>query len=130
MTMQDAIAAQPQWVQIWLNVLGVCAFLLPAALLIWRASRLAGAITVIASALAGIGVFWIFNQFGFVRLLGLPHIILWLPVVIYLARQSRRPDMPTAPRAIMYAVMAVMCVSLVFDVVDVARYALGDRAAF
>lgn len=130
MTMQEAIAAQPQWVQIWLNVLFAGAFILPATLLIWRASRLAGVITLITSALAGMGVFWIFDQCGYVRLLGLPHIILWLPVVIYLARQSRRPDMPNTPRGIMYVVMAVMVASLIFDVVDVARYVFGDRAAF
>ena len=130
MTLTEAIATQPAWVQIWLNVLFAGAYLLPLALLVWASSRRAGIITVLASVLAGAGVYWLFGQMGYVRLLGLPHILIWTPLLVYQWGQVRRPDMPRAPRMILYAVMAVMLVSLVFDYVDLARYLLGERAVY
>lgn len=130
MTLTEAIATQPAWVQIWLNVLFAGAYLLPLALLVWAPSRRAGIITVLASVLAGAGVYWLFSQMGYVRLLGLPHILIWTPLLVYQWGQVRRPDMPRAPRMILYAVMAVMLVSLVFDYADTARYILGDRAVY
>jgi hypothetical protein len=130
MTLTEAIATQPLWVQIWLNVLFAGAFVLPLALLIWAPSRRAGILTVLASILAGAGIFWLYAQLGYVRLLGLPHILIWTPLVVFLWGQSNRPNMPRAPRLILYTVMAVILVSLAFDYVDLARYILGDRAAY
>ena len=130
MTLAEAIATQPAWVQIWLNVLFAGAYLLPLALLVWAPSRRAGIVTVLASALAGAGVYWLFGQMGYVRLLGLPHILIWTPLVVYQWGQVRRPDMPRIPRLILYVVMAVILVSLVFDYVDLARYLLGERAVY
>jgi hypothetical protein len=130
MTLTEAIATQPMWVQIWLNVLFVGAYVLPLALFIWAPSRRAGIVTVLGSVLAGAGIFWLYAQLGYVRLLGLPHILIWTPLVVFLWGQSKRPDMPRAPRLILYTVMAVIAVSLAFDYVDAARYILGDRAAY
>lgn len=130
MTLQEAIAAQPMWVQIWVNILFLGAFVLPLALLIWPASRRAAIVTVLASALAAAGIFWMFGKFGYVRLLGLPHVLIWTPIMIFLWGQSKRPDMPGKARIVMMIIMAVITVSLVFDYIDVARYILGDRAAF
>ena len=128
MTFEEAIALQPEWVQIWLNVLLAGAFLLPLLLLIWRPTRLAGLLTVASSAAAGFGVTWLYGQMGYVRLLGLPHILLWTPVLIYLAVLLRRPGIGPAPRLVLALVAATIAVSLVFDYVDFARYLLGERA--
>lgn len=130
MTLEEAIATQPQWVQIWVNVLFLGAFVLPLALLIWKPSRLAGLMTVAASVLAAAGVYWIYGRLGYVRLLGLPHIVFWTPLVFWLWRQQARPDMPAWPRRIILAVCAVITVSLVFDYADAARYLLGERQPF
>ena len=127
MTFEEALAAQPAWVGIWLYVLLAGAFVLPLALLVWRQSRIAGIVTVVAGVLAGVGVNWIYEQMGYVKLLGLPHIIIWTPLVIWLIGQIRRADMPLWPRRIMIVVVAVICVSLAFDYTDVARYLLGER---
>lgn len=67
---------------------------------------------------------------GYVRLLGLPHILIWTPLLAYLWGQVGRPDMPRAPRLILMVVMAVILVSLAFDYADTARYILGERAAY
>lgn len=130
MTLSQAITTQPLWVQYWLNVLVFSIVVLPLSLLIWRQTRLTAVITVVASVLAGIGVSKLYDQLGYVKLLGLPHIVLWTPLVWFLLRQIKRDDVAVWPRRIMLAVLAVFVVSLVFDYVDVGRYILGERAAF
>jgi hypothetical protein len=129
MTLSEAIATQPLWVQYWLYVLVFCIVILPLTLLIWKQTRVAAIVTIAASILAGIGVSRVYDHLGYVKLLGLPHIILWTPLVWYLWQQIKRGDMPKWPRRIMMVVLAVLAVSLVFDYVDVVRYALGERMA-
>lgn len=128
MTLSEAIAQQPQWVQYWLYVLLFGILVLPLALLIWKQTRLTAVITIAASFIAGFGVSWIYDQLGYVKLLGLPHIIVWTPLVLYLYGQIKREDMPVWPKRIMMAILAVFLVSLMFDYVDVARYVLSERA--
>lgn len=125
MTLNEAIAQQSLWIQYWLYVLIFGIVVLPLALLIWKQTRLAAIITVAAAVLAGLGVSWLFDHYGYVKLLGLPHIILWTPLALYLYGQITRPDMPMWPKRIMIAVLAVLVVSLVFDYVDVARYTVA-----
>jgi hypothetical protein len=129
MTLSEAIAQQPQWVQYWLNVLICGIVLLPITLLIWKQTRLTAIVTIAASVLAGFGVSWLYDRLGYVKLLGLPHIVLWTPLAMYLYGQIRRQDMPMWARRILIVVLAVFLVSLAFDYVDVARYVLGERAA-
>ncbi|MEX0316548.1 MAG: hypothetical protein AB3N21_01260 [Ruegeria sp.] len=130
MTFEEALAVQSLWVRIWVTWLVIGAFILPLGLLIWRNTRIAGLVTVAASVVAGMGVQWIYDQLGYVRLMGLPHIIIWVPVVLYLYRlQGNRELSPWAVRLI-WVIMATLLVSLAFDIVDVGRYALGEREPF
>lgn len=129
MTLDQAIAMQPDWVQYWLYVLIFGIVILPLSLLIWRQTRLTAILTIAASVLAGFGVSWLYSRLGYVKLLGLPHIILWTPLAYYLWTQIKRVDMPIWPRRIMMAVLGVFLISLVFDYVDAARYILGERTA-
>ncbi len=127
MTLEEAIAQQPQWVQIWLNILLLGAFVLPAVLLIWRQTRVAGIVSLVVSATAAYGVVWLYDRMGYVKLLGLPHLFLWTPLVIYLIGQFRRDDLPQIPRVLLGAVIATLLISLAFDFSDVIRYILGER---
>ncbi len=127
MTLEEAIAQQPQWVQIWLNILPLGAFVLPAVLLIWRQTRVAGIVSLVVSATAAYGVVWLYDRMGYVKLLGLPHLFLWTPLVIYLIGQFRRDDLPQIPRVLLGAVIATLLISLAFDFSDVIRYILGER---
>ncbi len=129
MTLSEAISHQPAWVQYWLYVLVFSIVVLPLSLLIWKQTRLAAVVTVAASVLAGVGVSKLYDQLGYVKLLGLPHIILWTPLAWFLWRQIKRNDLPQWPRRIMQVVLAVFVVSLVFDYADVARYVLGERTS-
>ncbi len=128
MTFEEAIATQPGWIFWWLNALFLGAYVLPVSLLIWRATRITGAITVAASFASGYALNLMFNSMGLVRLLGLPHILLWTPLVIYLIAQLRRPDIPKLPRWIMIIIIGFLLVSLAFDYADLMRYMLGERA--
>jgi hypothetical protein len=129
MTLSEAITQQPLWVQYWLYVLVFCILVLPLPLLIWKQTRITAVVIIAAALLAGFGVSWIYDRLGYVKLLGLPHIILWTPLVWYLWRQIKRGDMPVWPRRIIMVVMAVLVISLAFDYVDVARYLLGTVSA-
>lgn len=130
MSMEEAIAAQPAWVGIWIIVLFVGAFVAPLVLLIWKSSRKAGIITFVASMVAGFAIQMMFDAMGYVKLLGLPHLILWVPIVVFLMAQQARGDMPNWPRRIIWFIIAIICVSLVFDFIDVVRWVLGERASF
>ncbi len=70
---------------------------------------------------------WIFSKKGFVRLLGLGHRVLWLPMVIWLGYRVPLAE-PGSPFA--YALIAILVVdslSLTIDTIDVIRYVRGDR---
>jgi hypothetical protein len=64
---------------------------------------------------------------GYVKLLGLPHVLIWTPLVFFLLAQARKADMPVWPRRVIWVIVGTIVVSLVFDYVDVARYLLGAR---
>jgi len=129
MTLQEAIAQQPAWVGMWLNVLFVCAFILPLSLLIWRASRLTALATIAANVGSFLGITWLYNELGYVKLLGLPHVIFWTPLIILFVVQMRRDEMPVWPRRIMGVIAISMLISLAFDYTDTARYLLGENVA-
>ena len=127
MSFAEAMAAQPTWVVIWMNVLLLGGFILPVALLIWPETRLAGLFSLLGNAANAVAVTSLYNTMGYVKLLGLPHILLWGPLVVYLVAIARRPATRVWPRRIALAVGAVLGVSLAFDIVDVARWLLGER---
>ena len=66
-------------------------------------------------------------RFGFTRLLGLGHLP-WFVLLCYL--WSRLDAMPAGTSAGMWvrAVMVLNAISLAIDVIDVIRYARGERA--
>jgi hypothetical protein len=102
----------------------------PLTLLIWKQTRSTAILSLVASLVAGFGVSWLFGRMGYVKLLGLPHIILWTPLAIYLFIQYRKASLPTWPKSIILVVAITIMVSLAFDYTDVARYILGERNPF
>ena len=69
---------------------------------------------------------WLYAQVGFVRLLGLAHLVYWTPVYGWIL--ARRHSIDTTSLFGEYVVLYLIVVgtSLVIDVVDVVRYLLGD----
>ncbi len=64
---------------------------------------------------------------GFNRLLGINHIVFWTPILVYLYRTRRRTEEPRAYRTWLDLYTISISISLTIDVIDVIRYALGDR---
>ncbi|WP_340693161.1 hypothetical protein [Hyphomonas sp.] len=119
------VATQPQWIQVWLNVLvGVLALSIPFSFV-----RVEARWTLLGLVVGAGGVLFLYSQFGYSRILGLGHVVAWTPLVAYLlARRSHwRVPETWAGKWIVVAV-AVLLVSLAFDYVDVIRWLLGDRA--
>jgi hypothetical protein len=128
MSFQDALAQQPHWVQIWSVWIAIAIVGIPFALLIWRDTRVAGLAILVGTVVASIITYSIFLRLGYVRLLGLGHIIAWSPLVVYLWFFLRRTALPAFPHFLIYASLATLVVSLAFDVADTARYIAGERA--
>jgi len=69
----------------------------------------------------------LFQAFGFVRLLGLGH-ILWVPLVLWLWSRYDAAPSEGGFRLWLGLVMTLNTLSLFIDAVDVARYLRGERA--
>lgn len=115
------VEKQPLWVQIWLNILGPVNI---AAIFFIFKSRLAW-IVLGAIALSFIGILYLYAEFGYVRLLGLPHIVFWTPMLLYFWKIVPGLE-PSLLKKYLYLVMAINFISLMFDYADVARYFLSS----
>ena len=130
MTLNEAMAAYgPEWLNIWLMILFAGAFVLPVTLLIWKPTRLAAILCVIAALTGSFATGMLYMKLGFVKLLGLPHIIVWTPLVVYLFLKIRSPEVGKVAKVIMCVISLVILISLMFDYFDVISYVLGDRKA-
>jgi len=129
MSFNEALAQQPDWVQIWSYWITAIVFAAALVALIQPGARRLGAAIVILTALTSALTYWIFLELGFVRLLGLGHLVFWTPLVVILWRGLRGSAPPPAPaRWLLWGCLATVAVSLGFDLVDTIRYLLGERA--
>ena len=72
----------------------------------------------------------IFSKLGFVRLLGLGHVLFWTPLCLWLIQglQERQFSLDSNLQLWIYAVLIVNGLSLVIDYLDFFRYLRGERA--
>lgn len=126
-----AIAASANWVQIWVQILVVVNLAAVFFILTRKDGKFSVRIEAIAIVvsffLAGAMMTGMYTQIGFVRLLGLPHLIFWLPVYVWLLVKFRRGvfSSPFKYYLLLYFLIAGM--SLVIDLADVTRYLIGER---
>jgi hypothetical protein len=85
-------------------------------------------ITLAAMALGAVIQMAMYSRIGFVRLLGVGHAP-WLFLVPWLWLRVDAVPTDGMFRNWMIAVIILNGVSLLIDIADVARYAMGDRAA-
>ena len=129
MSFNEALAQQPQWVQIWSFWIMAIVFAAAIVSLIQRGARRLGVAILALTALTSALSYWIFLELGFVRLIGLGHLVFWTPLVVILWRALRSPALPPTPaRWLLWACLATLTVSLGFDLVDTIRYLMGERA--
>jgi hypothetical protein len=112
----------PRRVQLWLVLLGALNMVGPLLFLDHWEARVVLGTFVLAFVLMSV----LTRVFGFTRLLGLGHVV-WLLLLPYLALQLDQIPVDEAIGLWVRGVMLANTVSLGFDVVDVVRYARGER---
>lgn len=84
-----------------------------------------GQLALVCMMVAFMIMWGIYVKKGFVRLLGLGHLIAWTPQVVWYAQIVG--DAVGWFQYWLISVIAVNGLSLAIDVVDVVRYSLGDK---
>lgn len=69
----------------------------------------------------------VYARLGFVRLLGIGHIVFWPPLVAWFLWVIFTSPTSATLRGWLVAVIIVNSISLIIDVFDVLRYARGER---
>jgi hypothetical protein len=128
MSFSEAVSQMPAPIRLWVLWLTIAMIVTPVLLAPWRATRRDAVIIAVASMFVIAGMYALHATAGFVRLLGLVHVVVWTPLAVHLARRLRRGRQPITPRIVTGIFLVSICLSLVFDYVDVARWLLGDRA--
>lgn len=143
MTIADHIALQPALVQNWIQFMGLvnmAALLffvvgLGRGLLGLRGPEGAfklyyweGMVMLVAAAISSVFMEYLFAEYGYVRLLGLAHVVFWTPVVVWLALRLKSGAIPI--KSVFGGYIALLVAtntgSLILDFMDVGRYLLGD----
>ncbi len=94
---------------------------------IWDVRARWMAASVIALSLVVMGLYQIF---GYTRILGLGHIIVWVPLFIYLWPRRKSPPHRRWTNLFIVIFLLVNGVSFALDSVDLIRYLLGDRSSY
>ncbi len=127
MSFEEAIATQPSWVQWWVNGMGIVIVGSMIALLFSKATRRESAVILVTSLAIYFLMMWLYQQVGFVRLLGIVHVVIWTPLAVYFWKRLKDPAITAPFRQVIWVFLATIVVSLLFDYADVVRYLLGER---
>lgn len=118
------LVAGPLWVSLWVGFMGLVLLLaMPFAF-----KRAEARWTIVAMMCVFPFMMWLYCRFGYQRILGLPHVLFWTPLVIYIWSRRRTWQVKeTLAGKWVFLAFGTMCTSLVIDYVDVARYFMGHR---
>lgn len=121
---QADLETAPLWVQYWVQFMGVVLMLaIPFAIV--RVEARWAVLVMLLTLPAMVGLH---SVIGFQRLLGVVHVVLWTPFVLYLWRRREKWRVrQTLSGKWIVLLFATMIASLAFDYVDVARWVLGER---
>ncbi len=127
MSFEDAIATQPVWVQWWVNWMGIVIIASMITLLFSKATRRDSLVIFATSVVVFLAMMWLYQKVGYVRLLGLVHVVVWTPLAIYFWQRLRNSEIVAPFRQVIWVFLATIVISLLFDYADVIRYLLGER---
>ena len=125
--MYDVMFTNSGGIRIWFYWLGFAIVATPIILAFSKATRRDALIVLLINISVIVSMGWLYRQIGYVRVLGIVHVILWTPLFIYLFGRARNGGMTFAFRLVIWIFVATLAVSLAFDYVDVMRYLLGER---
>ena len=129
MSFEEAIATQPTWIQIWVSWMGIAILGTMTALAFSKPTRQDSLIILAVTVPMYFAMMWLYDQFGYVRLLGIVHVVLWTPLAIYLWQRLKNAAIVTPFRQVIWILLATILISLAFDYADVVRYVLGERGS-
>ncbi|MGI9406686.1 MAG: hypothetical protein ACR2O4_09980 [Hyphomicrobiaceae bacterium] len=129
MTFEEALATQAAWIQYWVMAMGIVIAATIIVLLFSRPTRRDAVSIAATMAATFLAMNWLYGQIGYVRLLGIVHVILWTPLVIYLWRRLQDASITPPFRQMIWLLIATLTVSLAFDYADVIRYLLGEQGS-
>ncbi|SHE80993.1 hypothetical protein SAMN04487965_0699 [Microbulbifer donghaiensis] len=92
----------------------------------WRARPEAVALLV-AFVAAGAVMNWMYAKVGYVRLPGVPQLVFWLPVVLWILAKFHRDAFSGAFKYYVFCYLVIVGTFLVVDTSDLIRYLLGDH---
>jgi hypothetical protein len=129
-TLDAAIATEPVWLQAWVITL-VLTHLIAVVFVVtreqgaWRMRPEPIAI-VVSFILSGMFMSWLYGVVGYVRLLGLAHLVFWTPAFVWVFLRRRAVGTQSVFGKYLLAYLVIVGISLIIDVVDVVRYLMGD----
>lgn len=132
-TLDQAMATEPAWLQAWVLALVVAHL---AAILFVVRRRPEGGLAVrpepiaivVSFVVAGLFMGWLYEQVGYVRLLGLAHLLFWTPVWVWILVRRRAIGTDRLFGKYVHVYLVVAGLSLAIDLVDVLRYLAGHGA--
>ena len=128
--LNEAMAAEPAWLSAWLLVLGGTHFI-SIFFVAWRADGQWGfrwePLAIIGSLMvAGLFMNELYDRVGYVRLLGLAHLVCWAPIYGWLLYRRRAIGFSSLWGKYVHMYLLIAGISLVVDAIDVVRYLVGD----
>ncbi len=130
MDLNAAIATQEPWLQAWIMVL-VITNLLALLFVVFKQEsgfkvRPEALAIVFSFVAAAILMTWLYEQYGYVRLLGLAHLVFWLPVYVWVLNKYRNSAYSGWFQRYVILYLVIAGISLIVDFIDVVRYFLGQ----
>ncbi len=127
MTLAEHIAQTGGVVGVWVNWL-VLINMIGIAYIIWKVEARWAVLAMFANVFF---MNWLFDEVGYVRLLGLSHVIFWTPLLFYIWRRLPAIPFTAGYGGYGYGVYIRILllsngISLLIDYIDVIRYMLGD----
>jgi len=118
------MATAPQWVQYWMNwMMGI---FMASVLFVWKhkVARYSLAAFLITIPVGMV----IFHFTHNVHLLGIAHLIVWGPLLVYLFKSSIKGQNLKNPLGVwVFLLASTITISLLFDVRDLVLIALGKK---
>jgi hypothetical protein len=129
-TLAEAMATEPLWLSVWLVVLGGT-HLIAIFFTVYKGEQGWGfrwePLAILGCfALAGLIMNAMYAHYGYVRLLGLGHLIGWAPIYGWMVYKRSSIGFATVWGKYVHWYLLIAGISLVIDAADVIRYLVGD----
>ena len=126
-----AAALEPEWLRWWFRAL-IASNLFAVFFILQRSDgrfrvRKESLAILVSFVAVGVMMNWMYGKVGYVRLLGLPHLIFWTPIFFWILGKFRRDAYSGPFKYYAFFYLVIVGTSLIIDTSDLIRYLLGDH---